>query len=194
MGDVIKIVGSSAHTADEREKNDYYATDPQALIDFLDQFEKDGESLHVTVWEPACGEGNLSKVLDKRNHSLLSTDLIERGYGHQFNFLQAQTPLCWYGDILTNPPYKLSEKFVRTALNVVQDKSKVIMLFKLQFVESSKRFGLFKAFPPKFIYVHSRRIKIWKNNEDTGSGNALCYAWFVWEKGFKGDTTLRWIP
>ena len=21
----------------------------------------------------------------------------------------------------------------------------------------------------------------------------MCYAWFVWEKGYKGDTILKWI-
>jgi len=52
---------------------------------------------------------------------------------------------------------------------------------------------LFQKHPPKFIYVHSKRIQIWKNNEQ-GGGNALCYAWFVWEKGFTSDTILRWIP
>ena len=31
----MKIVGSSNHTKEEREHNDYYATDPQAFLDFL---------------------------------------------------------------------------------------------------------------------------------------------------------------
>lgn len=23
--------------------------------------------------------------------------------------------------------------------------------------------------------------------------SAVCYAWYVWEKGYKGDTIVRWI-
>lgn len=185
---VMKILGSSFHTDDEREVNDYYATDPQALRDFLSVYAE----LSTSVWEPACGEGNLSKTLEASGHSVFSTDLVDRGYGSQFNFLDAPEGLKWGGDILTNPPYKLSEKFVRKAMDLVDAGSKVVMLFKLQFVESQKREKLFTDFPIKYIYVHRRRIGIWKNNEPSG-GQALCYAWFVWEKGFSGDTVMRWI-
>jgi len=24
-------------------------------------------------------------------------------------------------------------------------------------------------------------------------GGAIAYAWFVWEKGYKGDTVLKWF-
>ena len=193
MSNVMKVVGSSAHTSEEREENDFYATDPQAMVDFLEKFHEDGESFAESIWEPACGEGNLSKELELRGHGVLSTDLINRGYGSQLDFLQVRDTLVFCGDILTNPPYKFAEQFVQMSLRRVQDGSKVAMLFKLQFVESAKRLELFQKSPPKFIYVHSRRIQIWKNNKRS-SGNALCYAWFVWEKGYKGETTLRWIP
>ena len=26
-----------------------------------------------------------------------------------------------------------------------------------------------------------------------GGGSAVAYAWFVWEKGFKGTTKLKWF-
>jgi hypothetical protein len=26
-----------------------------------------------------------------------------------------------------------------------------------------------------------------------GGGSAVSYAWFVFQKGYKGDTTIRWI-
>ena len=26
-----------------------------------------------------------------------------------------------------------------------------------------------------------------------GGGTALAYAWYVWEKGFKGDSVVKWI-
>ena len=25
------------------------------------------------------------------------------------------------------------------------------------------------------------------------NGSATCFCWFIWEKGFKGETTLRWF-
>ena len=193
----MKIVGASNHTQGERQKNDYYATDPQAFKDFLWAFqERDGEQLHHKIWEPACGEGNLAKVLMERNHLVLGTDLIDRGFGSIYDFLNSSDPMKWEGDIITNPPYKGNQDidFVRRSLDIVSKGKLVIMLFKVQFLASKKRYFLFQELKPKYIYVHSSRIKIWKNNEDDGGSNALDYAWFIWEKGFQGETITRWIP
>lgn len=188
---ILKVIGASNHTEETREINDYYATDPQALIDFLDAFNADNHKLSDHIWEPSCGEGNLSKVLEDRDHKVRSTDLIDRGYGQVLDFLTVQDQK-FDGDILTNPPYKYSEQFVKKALSIVNTGKYVAMLFKIQFIESQRRHKLFTDHPPKFIYVHSRRIQIWKNNEKT-SNNALCYAWFVWQKGSKDQTVMRWI-
>ena len=193
----MKIVGSSNHTKEQRQKNDYYATDPQAFLDFLWAFqERDGEELSRKIWEPACGEGNLAKVLMKRNHLVLGTDKIDRGFGNVYDFLENDHRMKWEGDIITNPPYKgsMDIDFVRRSLDIVSKNRWVIMLFKVQFLASKKRYFLFQELNPKYIYVHSSRIKIWKNNEDDGGSNALDYAWFIWQKGFQGDTMTRWIP
>ena len=197
MERTMKIVGASNHTKEEREHNDYYATDPQAFKDFLWAFgDRDGEILNRKVWEPACGEGNLAQVLRDRGFLVLATDKIDRGYGEVYDFLEQTERMRWDGDVITNPPYKGNQDidFVRKSLDMVSKGKWVIMLFKVQFVASKKRFFLFQELPPKFIYVHSSRIKIWKNNDDDGCSNALDYAWFVWEKGFTGETITRWIP
>ena len=73
---VFKTLGSSNHTADERAANDYYATDPQAVEMLLAL-----ESFAPLIWEPACGEGHISKVLTANGYEVISTDLIYRGYG-----------------------------------------------------------------------------------------------------------------
>ena len=54
---------ASNHSEKEREENDYYATDPKALEIFLDKIKEDKIELHKDIWECACGEGHLSKVL-----------------------------------------------------------------------------------------------------------------------------------
>ena len=59
----------------DAEPNDYYATEPRAIELLLDL-----ESFSDHIWEPACGEGHLSKVLEKKGYNVYSTDLIERGY------------------------------------------------------------------------------------------------------------------
>ena len=71
------------------------------------------------------------------------------------------------------------------------------MFLKVQFLEGKERKILFRAFPPKVIYVSSSRILCAKNAEfermREGGGSAVAYAWYVWEKGYKGDTIVKWI-
>ena len=79
-------LGSTTHSSTSRADYDFYATDPRALELLLEL-----EPFDKLVWEPACGQGHLSKVLVKNGHVVFSTDLVDYGYGDgQLDFL-AQT-------------------------------------------------------------------------------------------------------
>ncbi len=189
----FKMLGASNHTNDEREENDYYATDPTAIDDLLRV-----ETISKRIWEPACGEGHLAKRLTELGYDVTATDLIDRGYGKGGrNFLEVRgwNPDESYfpGDIITNPPYKYCTDFILKSLELVKEGHKVCMFLKLQTLEGQERYNrIYKDNPPKTIYVYSKRKQCGKNGNFTGS-SAVCYAWFVWEKGFKGDTTVKWI-
>lgn len=48
--------------------------------------------------------------------------------------------------------------------------------------------------PPKKVYVFSSRTLCAKNNEfDKHKSSAVAYAWFVWVKGYTGQTVIEWI-
>ena len=53
---IYKTLGASSHSKEERETNDYYATDPNTLIPLLER-----ETIDKNVWECACGSGHLAK-------------------------------------------------------------------------------------------------------------------------------------
>lgn len=192
---IYKTIGASNHTDKEREENDYYATDPIAI----DKLLKVENPSHY-IWECAAGEGHLSKRLKEYGFEVLSSDIIERNYKIDFfeDFLK-ETGEChpnW--DILTNPPYKYAKEFVLQALNRVCEGSKVYMFLKLTFLEGKSRFiELFNKFPPKAIHVFSERVMCAKNGKfeemKAGGGSAVAYAWFVWEKGYQGQTIIDWI-
>jgi hypothetical protein len=101
---VWKTLGASNHTDKERQSEDYYATDSSAI----DKLLSTGIKLSNRLLEPACGEGHLSKRLEGFGYSVLSTDLIDRGYGSGgVDFLKDYNEANkWDGDIITNPPYK----------------------------------------------------------------------------------------
>jgi hypothetical protein len=185
---IYTTLGASNHTDKKREVYDYYATEPKAMEILLEV-----EKFNQNIWECACGEGHLSEVLQKHGYIVASTDLVDRGYGtSEVDFLK-QTKV-FDGDIITNPPYKYAQEFIEKALELVPIGNKVAMFLKVQFLEGKKRKKLFKQNPPKTIYISSSRLKCAKNgNFDKYQSSAVAYAWFLWEKGYKGDTTVRWI-
>lgn len=191
-------LGASNHSGGEREIDDYYATDPKALEVFLDKIDEDGIRLHKNIWECACGEGHLSEVLKSRGYSVKSTDIIDRGYSETspVDFLKTNSYI-YKGDILTNPPYKYAKEFVEKAMEVTRIGAYTVMFLKIQFLEGQGRKELFKKYPPKYVYVNSKRQVCAKNGDfnkyANGTGTAICYCWFVWEKGFIGEPVIRWI-
>tara|TARA_R110002167_G_scaffold28830_2_gene96442 strand:+ start:193 stop:798 length:606 start_codon:yes stop_codon:yes gene_type:complete len=188
----IKTLGSSSHTEEVREKDDYYATHPDDVGVFLDKLAKDGEVLSDSIWEPACGQGHISEVLIDRGYNVLSSDLVNRGYGNVGDFLDQNDEL-WQGDIITNPPFKIAKEFIEKSMSILRDGNKLILLLPLRYLETKIRYALFQELMPKYCYVYSYRIDIGKSGEFHG-GNAVAYCWYVWEQGFCGETTVRFIP
>ena len=185
---VFKTLGASNHANGERQREDYYATEPKATewLCRLEQF--DGRIL-----EPACGEGHISEVLKAAGYEVVSRDLVDRGYGEVADFLAIDNQE-WKGNIVTNPPYKYAQQFVEKALSIIPEGKKVAMFLKLQFLEGKARRALFRSTPPIRVWVSSSRLNCAKNGDfNANQGGALAYAWFVWEKGYKGDTTVKWF-
>lgn len=183
----------AVHAVNQRNKDaqehDYYATEPKAVELLLEN-----ESFGGLVWEPACGQGHISKVLEAHGYQVRSTDLIDRGYGQGgIDFLMQQDDCGWNGDIITNPPYKYAKEFVEKAMSIVRSGRKVAMFVKLTFLEGQARRELFKRYPPRMIYVSSARLECGKNGIFTGDSSAVAYCWIVWQKGYQGPTELEWI-
>lgn len=187
---VYSMLGATNHSEKDRQEYDYYATEPRAMELLLAE-----EQFSPVIWECTCGEGHLSKVLEQHGFEVISTDLVYRGFGDSepLNFLK-ETLEDFEGDIITNPPYKYALQFVEQALNSVQPGRKVAMFLKLQFLEGKSRKQFFIQNPPKTVYVSSSRLTCALNGEfDKSSSSAVAYAWFVWEKGFKGSPIIKWI-
>lgn len=186
----FSTLGASNHVADERAANDYYATDPRAVEMLLQM-----ETFAPVIWEPACGEGHISKVLAAHGYEVISTDLIYRGFGdpEPLNFLE-ETLDGFEGDIITNPPYSVGLQFVERALESVRPGGKVAMFLKVQFLEGKRRGEFFKKSPPRSVYISRSRLACYKNGDlTTNPESAIAYAWYVWEKGFTGDPVIKWF-
>lgn len=185
---VFKTLGASNQKDGERQREDYYATEPKATewLCRLEQFEG-------RILEPSCGEGHISEVLKAAEYEVVSRDLIDRGYGEVADFLAIDN-LTWDGNIVTNPPYRYAQEFVEKALSIIQEGKKVAMFLKLTFLEGKARRHLFRTTPPIRVWVSSSRLKCAMNGDFSSmAGSAQAYAWFVWEKGYKGETIIKWF-
>ena len=187
---IFKTLGASNHTDKERQHEDFYATDPIAAELLLK------EEKFSNIWECTCGEKHLSKVFEKAGYKVRSSDIVNRCGNEVFDFLSMENQQ-WDGDIITNPPYKYALDFIYKSLQIIPDGHKIAMFLKVQFLEGKERKHLFKNNPPKVVYISSSRILCAKNAEfkrmRENGGSAVAYAWFVWEKGYKGPSIIKWI-
>jgi len=182
----LSIVGSSRNNG-EREKNDFYPTPSYAVQNLIDR-----EQFIGNIYEPACGDGAISKVFINNGFDVYSTDLIDRGFGiGNVNFLNYNGKN--YDNIITNPPFKYGIKFVEKAKKHAN--KKVAMFLKTVFLESSSRYEMFqdKNFPLKTMYQFCKRVPIYKSGIKMKNSGLVAYAWFVWEKEYDEKPTINWI-
>ena len=174
----------------EREENDFYATNPHAMEIAIPILKETGIS--NKIWEPSCGQGHLSEVLKRNGFEVYSSDLIDRGYGDVRDFLT--TTKKFNGDILTNPPFKLAEKFIEHGFELIENGNKLFLFLKIQFLESKSRKAMFEKYPLKNLVVYSERQQCSKDADfEKYKATTQCYAWFVFEKGYVGKPQIDWI-
>ena len=165
---------------DNRRALDFYPTPPDvthALMKFL----------HISpaelVWEPACGNGAMAEVIFEYGHDMITTDLRETGYGQGgIDFLREYRN-C--DAIITNPPFSISEEFIRHALKQARI---VAMLLKSQYWHAAKRKTLFQEYPPAFVLPLTWRPDFMGG--ERGGAPTMEVAWTVWIEG-ENDTRMR---
>jgi hypothetical protein len=174
--------------AENREKDDWYPSPPEATAGLLS-----AETFDGPIWECACGDGAISEPLKAAGYEVVSSDLVDRGYGDSnIDFLME-----WQGrapNIVTNPPFKLAEQFVHKALEL--STGKVAILARLAWLEGiERRDTIFLNTPIARVHVFSKRLHMQRARqaEKTDAGGMIAFAWFVWEHGYTGRPTLGWL-
>jgi hypothetical protein len=175
--------GSVAADPANRDHDDFYPTPPEGTHALLAV-----ETFRGTVWECACGDGRMSRVLEAHGYDVESSDLVDRGYGTpRVDFLMETRQV---DNIVTNPPYKLAEEFALHALPLAR--RKVALLCRLAWLEGERRRRMFESTPLARVWVFSRRLAIHRRGETTGRG-MIAFAWYVWQHGHEGPPTIGWL-
>lgn len=169
-----------------RPRMDFYPTPERGTLGLLKV-----ESFNGSIWECACGDGAMSKVLETNGYTVISSDAEYRGYGKRLDFFLCGELLA--PNIVTNPPFNLSQEFAERALLLGCDK--LALLCKLAFLEGVERSIWLSKSPLKNVYVFSRRLKMTRNGEEEiiKGGGMIAFAWFVWERGYTDKPMIGWI-
>lgn len=188
----MTVCGVGTHSHADRG-DDFYPTPAEAVHALL-AAEKKWLPHTGRIWEPACGDGAISRVLySQLSQPIWSTDLVHRGYGDVFDFLApVQPPVGPVSAIITNPPFKLAREFVDQALRL---SPYVAMLLRLAFLEGAARKPWFENLPLARVHVASRRLPMMHRHGWAGpkAGSAVCHAWFVWDIRHEGRPQIQWF-
>lgn len=195
---VFTLLGSSNHYG-SRQSEDFYATKKVATVKLLQKLSELHISLPDNIIEPSVGTGNIASVLmnseEGKGKNYICYDIINRGFPNTIvkDFLTVDS-LPDNRMIFANFPYKDILEHTIHALNLLNEGEWLFSLAKIQFLETKKRYNeIFKINPPKYVMPFVERLNCYKNDLDDGSSSAICYSWYAFQKGFKGNPEILWI-
>ncbi len=184
--------GASGRIHPNRAPYEFYPTPPEAVRALLSVEQFDG-----SIWEPACGDGAISRVLCTAGYDVVSTDLVDHGFGTpSIDFLLERAPRAKH--IVTNPPYGrgLADRFVGRALALTrQTGGSVAMLLNLASLCHPSRHSKFVHTPPAAIYALDELVCYpnGKPSEAIASTRSQRYCWVVWKAGFSSRPIFWWL-
>jgi len=156
-------------------KNDFVKT-PINITEALLKHEKfDGEIL-----EPCCGDGAISEILKNGGYKVISSDMIDYGYGEKKDLFEI---LDNYDNIITNPPFTQQQTVKKHLLSIT--KKKLCLLWYVKNLGNEIETKTSKNL--KVVYVFNKKVE-WI---ETKLG--WLFAWYVWEKNYKGDIIIKRI-
>ena len=175
-----------------RLPNEFYPTPPEATRALLSVETFDG-----SIWEPACGEGAIAKELTAAGHTVVSTDLVDYGFGiPRVDFLKEIRPRARH--IVTNPPYGsgLADAFVIRSLDFARDTGgTVAMLLNLSSLAHRTRSRWWREHPPARLYAIDD-IVCWPERQYGPAPSYFSkhrYFWAVWTPDHKGPSAFWWL-
>jgi len=174
----------------DREARDFYATPDWVTEALLRHAQFRGR-----VWEPCCGAGAVTIVMQRHGYDVTSTDIADHGFGAPgVDFLSCQTLPDGCRSIVTNPPYgdarslKGQEKsamamlrFVHHALGLTASRQgQLALLVRLQWIAGKRASALMSAGPFAAVVALTRRIHWFNMGEETNISQHH-HAWVVFD-------------
>ncbi|MBL8549244.1 MAG: hypothetical protein JNJ73_04620 [Hyphomonadaceae bacterium] len=176
---------NSAGPSSDFSGPDFYATPGWATRALSENEIFEGE-----IWECACGDGAMSKVLEETGHPVRSSDLNDRGYGEvSVDFLSARTGA---DNIVTAPPRSSAEHFLQHGLTLAR--RKLALLLPASFWYGEKRLERIHAItPPNRVWLFARGLYLYPPSDKVRNHGRVFCGWFIWERGAAVENKARML-
>lgn len=164
-------------SADDRNGTDFYPTPAPVTHALLDWLKLPTDKI---IWECASGENHMAQVMTDRGYHVECSDLHKTGVDFTKAGLLA---VDW---IITNPPFKVSEEFIRHAYEL--QPAGFAFLLKSQYWHSKKRNALFNQIRPYAVLPLS-----WRPDFLFGSkagAPTMDVLWTIWKAPYDQTETL----
>lgn len=177
-------------TALKERKNDLYETPACAIHALLWN-----EDLPRYIWEPAAGRGAISRELEIAGHHVTKTDLVAYPGADDLivsgvDFLMETHAPPLVEAIVTNPPFKNADAFIRHGLALGLP---VIVLLRLMALEGAGRADLIDKHLLR-VWAGIERLpqmhrEGWEGPRTANSGAP--FAWFVFSPEQRGGKPIE---
>ena len=175
----------------EREPHDFNPTPPEPTRAFL-AAEGGRLAAFPMLWEPAAGDGAMSREIAAAGFRCHASDLIDRGCGAEirsfYDFDRAPAAA-----IVTNPPYNECNwrdgrgRWISHALDALGVEYMALLL-SWSWPGAGGHAPLWERLPPARVYLCRWKIDF------TGDGAPpMLNAWFVWDRAWRGEPVLRML-
>lgn len=203
MNTTLNTLGSSYTSDKDREDLDFYQTPSYATKTLVEHFDLKSNF----VWEPMAGNGMIAKELITTGYSVHSTDIVKRDFklNDTLDYFTVSSPLPLMDggfSVVTNPPYKVANEFLKHTLEVVQPKTCCAFL-PVRYLEGIERYEqIYSKHKPSKILMYVRRLGCFtlkdiaagKKLTERGVGSAVAYMWLCFDRDSKdAKTELEWI-
>lgn len=148
---------------------------PDRALDYLCPF----IPKNMTVWEPACGKGNLVRGLYKRRYNAFGSDIERQAYDIEVeigDFLTQETARP-YDLLVTNPPFSIKTQFLQRCYDIGKP---FALLLPLTVFDSTKRRKSMREHGVQMIVPDERfNFETPNHDENMAEGKKTGGAWFM---------------
>lgn len=166
------MLGGAYTTQRERNQDDYYPTPHIATEALLRKWTPEGN-----IWEPCAGSGDITDVVKKHKPDdfVYQTDINPRRDDIlKQDFLKTTEPPENIDTIITNPPFKLAEAFIRHGFEIGIKRQAVLL--KSTFFHAKSRIDLFYDIRPKLLLPMTFRVDFMGLGRPT-----MDTMWVIWD-------------